>query len=162
VIRTIGIATAGAALVVVTAGRLDPAAVAAQAATMAPSSVQAAQDATKAARQVTFDIARIGGTVHGMVQMYTIGHTRTRIAISIPKGGNYRFKLYPGTECSDNRAMAASAIALTQMNTAAGNAPQSQTIVQLPIEKVSRNYVVDVRDANTKSSVIAGCAHLTP
>jgi hypothetical protein len=155
------IAAAGVALVVLSAGRLDSATAAVQAATMPPS-VRAAQDATKAARQVTFDLERIGGKVHGTVQMYTIGRTRTRIAIKIPTGGNYRFRLYPGTECSENRAMAASAIALTPMNSIAANAPQSQTIVQLPIEKVTQNYVVDVRDANTKSSVIAGCAHLTP
>jgi hypothetical protein len=127
-----------------------------QSATVSPQSARAAQDATQAARQVTFSIARHG---QGTVRLYTIGRTRTRVVISIPQGGKYSVHMYPGSECSTNRMMAASAVALTPMNTAVANGQASQAIVALPIEKISNNYVVDVRNATDKAGVIAACAH---
>jgi hypothetical protein len=129
-----------------------------QSATVSPQAAQAAHAATQAARQVTFSIQHTPGTV----RLYTIGRTRTRVVIAIPRGGNYRFRMYPGSECSTSRARAASALALTPMNTAVSNGPASETIVELPIEQVSKNYVVDVRNATDKAGVIAACTHLSP
>jgi hypothetical protein len=82
--------------------------------------------------------------------------------VTIPQGAQYQVRLYPGSDCSNNRAMAASAIALTPMNSVAGNAPQSQAIVELPIEELTKNYLVDVRNMNQQSEVAAACAHLAP
>jgi hypothetical protein len=48
------------------------------------------------------------------------------------------------------------------MNSVASNAPQSQTIVELPIEELTKNYLVDVRNTNQQSEVAAACAHLHP
>jgi len=126
-----------------------------QSATVSPQSARAARDATQAARQVTFSIAHHG---QGTVRLYTIGRTRTRVVLNIPPG-NYRVRMYPGSECSTNRMMAASAMSLTPMNTAVANGQASQTIVALPIEKVSNNYVVDVRNATDRAGTIAACAH---
>jgi hypothetical protein len=131
-----------------------------QSATFSPTAVEAAKDATKAAREVTFKLE--GSGLQGTVRLYTIGRTRTRIVVTIPQGSQYQVRLYPGSDCSNNRAMAASAILMTPMNSVAVNAPQSQTIVELPIEEVTKNYLVDVRNMNQQSEAAAACAHLTP
>ncbi len=86
--------------------------------------------------------------MNGTVALYQIGRTRTRIVVRIPQGGNYALSLYPGSDCADNIEQVRSAIALAPINTAAANAPESQTIVEVPIEKLqSDNYVIDVRNA---------------
>ena len=131
-----------------------------QSATISPTAVKAAEDATQAAREVTFKIEGTGAKA--TVRLYTIGRTRTRVVVTIPQGAQYQVRLYPGSDCSNNRAMAASAIALTPMNSVAGNAPQSQAIVELPIEELTKNYLVDVRNMNQQSEVAAACAHLAP
>jgi hypothetical protein len=125
--------------------------------TPSPQAVKAAHDATRAARKVTIHLA--GGD--GTVSLVPIGRTRTRVRISVPQGSAYRFRLYPGSDCSSNRGMAASAIALAPMNQAGNNAAPSETIVNLPIEKVSQNYVVDAQSATTNAQVASACARLT-
>jgi len=127
--------------------------------TPSPEAVRAAADATKEAKAVLLE-ARNGSKVSGTVSLQTIGRTRTRVTVRIPDGGNYALMLHPGTDCSDNAVMARS-IALAPLNSAAPNAPESQTIVELPIEKLqSENYVVEVRDATNRDAVAQACAKL--
>ncbi|MGD1066501.1 MAG: hypothetical protein ABR975_06770, partial [Vulcanimicrobiaceae bacterium] len=104
----------------------------------------AAQDATAQAQAVNRTIsARNSSGMSGSISMYRIGSTRTRIVITLPKGGpNERLSLYRGADCYDSITRAR-ALALAPLNNAAANAPQSSTIVNLPINELeSNNYVV--------------------
>jgi hypothetical protein len=122
---------------------------------------KAAELATKAAKQVLLE-SRHGSNMNGTVALYQIGRTRTRVVVRIPQGGNYALSLYPGSDCADNIEQVRSAIALAPINTAAANAPESQTIVELPIEKLqSDNYVVDVRNATNRQALAQACARIT-
>jgi ApbE superfamily uncharacterized protein (UPF0280 family) len=123
--------------------------------------VKAAADATKAAKRIDFDDMTLAGA-HGSILLYPIGRTRTRIVITVPQGSQYNYTMYPGSECSNNRMMAAAAVRLKPTNMAAVGGSQSDTIVALPIEKVTSNYVVDVRNATTKAQAVAACAKLGP
>lgn len=120
---------------------------------------QAAADATRAARKITFE-ARNGSGVSGTVGLYTIGRSRTRILVQLPNPGKYRLTLYPGSDCIDNRTATLADVALTPTNVNTSRASMSSTIVALPIEKVRSNYVIDVRDASNRSALAAACARL--
>jgi len=134
---------------------------AAQQAPVKPSvqAVQAAADATRAARKITFE-TRNGSGVSGTVGLYTIGRSRTRVLVTLPAGQKYRVLLYPGTDCVDNRSATAAAVALAPTNFSKTGASSAATIVSLPIERVRSNYVVDVRDANNRTALTEACARL--
>jgi hypothetical protein len=128
----------------------------------AQSSSQAAHDATAQAQAVTRTIsARNSSGMNGSVRLYPIGHTRTRIVIILPKAGpNERLSLYRGADCSDS-VTRARALALAPLNNAAANAPQSSTIVNLPLnELASSDYVVDVRNSTSRATYAEACSHL--
>ena len=126
-----------------------------------PTAVRAAELATQKARQVTFQIRHPNGTTGtGTVTLQQIGRTRTRITLRIPPApDNYRANLYPGSECSDQRNLAAQ-LALAPLNSAGANASVSRTVVQIPIERLSSNYVVDIRKASQRAAVTEACAHI--
>jgi hypothetical protein len=128
-------------------------------ATPSAQAVQAAADATNAARKITFE-TRNGSGVSGTVGLYTIGRSRTRIVVRLPAAGKYRLTLYPGSDCIDNRAATLADVALTPTNFNTSRASISSTIVTLPIEKVRSNYVIDVRDASNRAALAAACARL--
>lgn len=127
--------------------------------TPSPQAVKAAEDATRAARKITFE-TRNGSGVNGSVGLYTIGRSRTRVLVRLPAGGKYRVTLYPGSDCIDNRTATAADVALKPMNFNTTGASMSSTIISLPIQKVQSNYVVDVRDANNRAAAAAACARL--
>jgi hypothetical protein len=131
---------------------------AALAQTPSPQAVKAARDATAQARSVTLHLDPGDATV----SLQRIGRTRTRVRVLVPQGGNYRFRLYPGSDCNSSRGTTASAVALAPMNTAGPNAVPSETIVNLPIEQVSQNYLIDVQNATTNAQVANACARLSP
>ena len=126
--------------------------------TPSPQAVKAARDATAEARSVTLHLDHGNATV----SLQRIGRTRTRVRVLVPQGGNYRFRLYPGSDCNSSRGTTASAVALAPMNTAGSGAVPSDTIVNLPIEKVSQNYLIDVQNATTNAQVANACARLSP
>ena len=119
--------------------------------------VQAAHAATRAARVITFHLS--GGS--GSVTLQRIGRTRTRIVLRVPPAArNESARLYRGRDCNDQRHLADSLVALAPINSAGSGAPVSQTIVSLPIERLTSDYVVDVRNRTSRSQVAAACAHL--
>jgi hypothetical protein len=127
--------------------------------TPSPQAVKAAADATRAARKITFE-ARNGSGISGTVGLQTIGRSRTRISVRLPAGGKYRVTLYPGSDCIDNRTATQADIALMPTNFNTTGASSSSTIVSVPLQKLSSNYVVDVRDATNRTRVAEACAHL--
>jgi hypothetical protein len=126
-----------------------------------PTAMRAAELATQKARQVLFKIRTAGGTYStGTATLQPIGRTRTRITLRIPPGpSDYSARLYPGSECNDQRNMAAT-LTLAPLNSAGANAPVSHTIVNLPLEKLSSHYLVDVRKAAQRQAATEACAHL--
>jgi hypothetical protein len=69
--------------------------------------------------------------------------------------------LHRGADCQDGPYATQADIALAPMNAAASNAPISQTIVNLPIEKIrGSDYVVDVRNATQRAGFAQACARL--
>jgi hypothetical protein len=127
--------------------------------TPSPQAVKAAVDATRAAQNISLE-PRNGSGVTGNVALYTIGHSRTRVFVTLPTTGKYRVTLYPGSDCIDNRMASASDVALTPTKFNTSRASMSQTIISLPLEKVRSNYVVDVRDATSEAGAATACAHL--
>jgi hypothetical protein len=124
---------------------------------------KAARDATAQAQAVTRTIsARNGSGMSGSISLYQIGHTRTRIVITLPKAGaNERLSLYRGADCYDSITRARSLLALAPLNSAGANAPQSSTIVNLPINELeSSDYVVDVRNSTSRATYAEGCGRL--
>ena len=130
----------------------------AAAAATTPQAVQAAHAATQAARVITF---HLNGGGNGSITLQRIGRTRTRIVLRVPAAAaNESARLYRGRDCNDQRHLADSLVALAPINSAGTGAPVSQTIVSLPIERLTSDYVVDVRNRTTRSQVAAACAHL--
>jgi len=123
-----------------------------------PQAAQAAHAATRAARVITFHLS---GGGDGSVTLQPIGRTRTRIVLRVPAAaGKENARIYRGRDCNDQRHLADSLVALAPLNSAGTGAPVSQTIVSLPIERLTSDYVVDVRNQTTRSQVAAACAHL--
>lgn len=122
---------------------------------------RAAEDATKKAKAITLE-ARHGSSTTGAIYLTQIGRTRTRVTVRIPKTGNYNLSIYQGSDCVDNLASARSAIALAPLNSAGVNAPESSTIVEMPIEKLqSGDYLLDVRSATERAALAQACAKLS-
>ncbi|HTW85830.1 MAG TPA: hypothetical protein VMD91_17300 [Candidatus Sulfotelmatobacter sp.] len=127
-----------------------------------PQAVHAARAATAKAQAVTFNIsARNGSAMSGSIALYQIGHTRTRVVVTIPKASNERLSLYKASDCYDSVTRARTLVALTPINQAGNNAQSSSTIVNLPLNELeSGNYVVDVRDATGRATYAEACGHL--
>lgn len=120
--------------------------------------VRAAHDATRAARMVTFQL-RGGGK--GSVTLTRIGRTRTRIVLRVPASTSSRTaRIFRGRDCNDQRHLADSLIALAPLNAAGAGAPVSRTIVSIPIERLTSDYVVDLRNSTQRSQISEACAHL--
>lgn len=118
--------------------------------------VRAAQAATQAARTITFHL-RDGG--NGSLTLTRIGRTRTRIVLHVPPGSSTSTaRIFRGRDCNDQRHLADSLIALRPIN--ASGAQVSQTIVSVPLERFTSDYVVDLRKASERQQIAEACAHL--
>ncbi|HYZ15958.1 MAG TPA: hypothetical protein VE591_06135 [Candidatus Acidoferrum sp.] len=129
-----------------------------------PNAAEAARKATQQAKQFIYTLEqRHGSGIAGTVMLKPVGNkTQVTVMMSSPMHGNPTLTLHSGTDCIDNRGATAADIALAPMNAAAENAPHSQTIINLPIEQVRRNYVVDVRNATERARLAQACARLNP
>jgi hypothetical protein len=121
--------------------------------------VEAAHDATLAAKAVTYKLMT-GSAQSGTVTLQQIGRTRSRVIVRFSTAGNAgaRLGLYRGSDCvSASGAIANVPIPLNPVN----GSQVSQTIVALPIEKLrSGNYMVAVRNATQQQQAAQTCARL--
>jgi hypothetical protein len=126
-------------------------------------SEQAAKDATQAAQAVLLKLEqRHGSGMAGTVTLRPLG-SRTEVLVSLRSIVREKpvVTLHRGSDCQDGQFATASDIALAPLNAAAGNAPMSRTIINLPIEKIRGNdYVVDVRNATQSAQFAQACARL--
>lgn len=132
-------------------------------AAQSPTSAEAAKKATERAKAITYALEqRHGSGVAGTVTLKPVGNkTQVTVMMASPMRNNPTVTLHSGTDCVDNRTATAADIALAPMNAAAANAPSSQTLIALPIEKLKgRNYVVDVRSTTERARVAQACARL--
>jgi hypothetical protein len=122
--------------------------------------VDAAHDATLAAKAVTYKLMS-GSAQSGTVTLQQIGRTRSRVIVRFSTAGNAgaRLGLYRGSDCvRASGAMANVPIPLNPVN----GGQVSQTIVALPIEKLrSGNYMVGVRNATQQQQAAQTCARLS-
>jgi hypothetical protein len=127
------------------------------------SSEQAARAATQAAKNVLVRIEqRHGSGISGTVTLRPMGN---RTAVLVALRSNVPAKpvvtLHRGSDCQDGAYATQADIALAPMNSAGANAPISETIVNLPIEKIrGSDYVVDVRNATQRAEFAQACARL--
>ncbi len=145
------------AALVVTAALLgaSPAAAFAQ----SSNAVQAAHDATLAAKALTYKLMT-GSAQSGTVTLQQIGRTRSRIVVRFRGANNTgtQLGLYRGNDCVNAAgAMANVPIPLSPVN----GSQISQTIVALPLAKLqSGNYMVAVRRATQQQQAAQTCARL--
>ncbi|MDP9106600.1 MAG: hypothetical protein M3N49_11795 [Candidatus Eremiobacteraeota bacterium] len=141
----------------VTAALLGASAAAAFAQT--PNAVEAAHDATMAAKAVTYKLMT-GSAQSGTVTLQQIGRTRSRIIVRFSGASNTgtQLGLYRGSDCVNAAgAMANVPIPLSPVN----GSQISQTIVALPVEKLrSGSYMVAVRKATQQQQAAQTCARL--
>lgn len=117
---------------------------------------RSAQAATQAARTITFHMLDGG---NGSLTLTRIGRTRTRIVLHVPPGSsNHTARIFRGRDCNDQRHLADSLIALRPIN--GSGTPVSQTIVSVPLERFTSDYVVDLHKANARQQIAEACAHL--
>jgi hypothetical protein len=124
-----------------------------------PNPVEAARDATLAARAVTYKLMT-GSAQSGTVTLQQIGRTRSRITVRFKTAGNSgtQLGLYRGSDCVSASGAAANVpIPLSPVN----GSQVSQTIVALPIAKLrSGNYLVAIRNATQQQQAAQTCARL--
>ena len=124
-----------------------------------PTSVQAAHDATLAAKAVTYKLMT-GGAQSGTVTLQQIGRTRSRVTVRFNTAGNAgtQLGLYRGSDCVSAAGAAANVpIPLSPVN----GSQVSQTIVALPLAKLqSGSYMVAVRKATQQQQAAQTCARL--
>jgi hypothetical protein len=143
--------------VAVTAALLGATAAAAYA--QSPNAVEAAHDATLAAKAVTYKLMT-GSAQSGTVTLQQIGRTRSRITVrfSAASSTGTQLGLYRGSDCVNP----AGAISNVPIPLSPVNGSQiSQTIVALPLAKLrSGNYMVAVRNATQQQQAAQTCARL--
>ena len=127
-----------------------------------PTSVKAADLATKKAKQFLIQLEqRNGSTVRGTVGLQVIGRTRTRVSIQLlnPAGHPLSLAIVKGSDCVDNVESArASAIPLNPVN----SSQLSTTVISVPINQLtSKNYLVQIRDATARNQITEACARLS-
>jgi hypothetical protein len=128
-----------------------------------PTATEAAKKATERAKAFIYALEqRHGSGMAGTVTLKQIGNkTQVTVMMTSPRRTNSTITLHSGTDCIDNRTATAADIALAPMNATGANAPISQTLIALPIEKLKgRNYVVDVRNATERARLARACARL--
>lgn len=123
--------------------------------------VRAARDATRKAEAITYQLIGAGGS-RGSVALYPIGRTRSRIVVTVPGGTTQRITLHRGTDCSDARNASQADVSLAPLGAAiAANAPQSETIVDIPIDQLrGGNYSVAIANATQRAQFAQACARL--
>ncbi|HEY0381605.1 MAG TPA: hypothetical protein VGC72_05350 [Candidatus Elarobacter sp.] len=124
-----------------------------------PNPVEAAHDATMAAKAVTYKLMT-GSAQSGTVTLQQIGRTRSRVTVRFSTAGNAgtQLGLYRGSDCVNaSGAMANVPIPLSPVN----GSQISQTIVAVPIAALrSGNYMVAVRRATQQQQAAQTCARL--
>lgn len=131
--------------------------------TPSPNAAAAARAATKEAQQVTYALQeRHHSGMNGTVTLKPVGNkTQVTVMMTSPTHTPPKLTLHSGSDCNDNRSAVASDIALAPMNSAGALAPNSQTLVNIPIGQLKEhNYVVDVRDATQRSQLAEACASM--
>ncbi|HTJ26733.1 MAG TPA: hypothetical protein VMA36_11290 [Candidatus Limnocylindria bacterium] len=126
------------------------------------SSQSAARAATQNAQKVTRQIEeRHHSGMGGTVELRPVGN-QTEVLVSLRSATQQKeaITLHKGSDCQDGRFATQADVALAPMNSAGVNAPQSRTLINLPIQKVSSDYVVDVRNATQSAQFAEACAHL--
>jgi hypothetical protein len=123
--------------------------------------VRAARDATRKAEAITYHLVGASGP-RGSVALYPIGRTRSRIVVTVPGGTTQRITLHRGTDCSDARNASQADVSLAPLGAAiAANAPQSETIVDIPIDQLrGGNYSVAIANATQRAQFAQACARL--
>jgi hypothetical protein len=113
------------------------------------------------AKTVTYQLVGAKGP-RGSVALYAIGRTRSRIVVTVPGGTTQRITLHRGSDCSDARGGSQSDVALAPLGAAvAANAPQSETIVDIPLDKLqSGDYNVAIANATQRAQFADACARL--
>lgn len=123
-----------------------------------PNPVEAAHDATMAAKAVTYKLMN-GTAQSGTVTLQQIGRVRSRVIVRFTTGNNAgtQLGLYRGSDCVNRAgAMANAPISLNPVN----GGQESRTIVALPIAKLRGNYMVAVRNATQQQQAAQACARL--
>jgi hypothetical protein len=121
--------------------------------------VRAARDATRKAEAITYQLVGASGS-RGSVALYPIGRTRSRIVVTVPGGTTQRITLHRGTDCSDARNASQADVSLAPLG-AAANVPQSETIVDIPIDQLrGGNYSVAIANATQRAQFAQACARL--
>lgn len=117
------------------------------------SSPRAAAAATQAAKSVTSSVRPTPNAdppaTTDRRDLTLTGPATRRPIVTVPAGG----------ECTAAYA-AANDVARVQINPAGSLAPNSSTIIQLPIEPVRNGYLADVRAATLHSTIPESCARL--
>ncbi len=126
---------------------------------LSPNPVEAAHDATLAAKAVTYRLMN-GSAQSGTVTLQQIGRTHSRITVRFTTAGKAgtQLGLYRGSDCVN----AAGATGNVPIPLSPVNGSQiSETIVALPIAKLrSGNYMVAVRNATQQQQAAQTCARL--
>jgi hypothetical protein len=134
----------------------------ASAQTPSPNAAQAAHAATQAAQKVTRQIEeRHHSGMSGTVELRPIGN-KTEVLVSLHSTVPQKeaITLHHGSDCQDGANATAADLVLAPMNSAGSNAPPSRTLINLPIQKVSSDYVVDVRNSTQRAQFADACARL--
>jgi hypothetical protein len=113
------------------------------------------------AKTVTYQLVGAKGA-RGNVALYAIGRTRSRIVVTVPGGTAQRITLHRGSDCTDARYGSQADLDLAPLGAAiAANAPQSETIVDIPIEQLQGgNYSVAIANATQRAQFAEACARL--
>lgn len=129
--------------------------------TITTKAARAARDATRAAKNLTYQLVGAKGA-RGSVALYAIGRTRTRVVVTVPGGTAQRITLHRGSDCTGARSGSQADVALAPLGAAiAANAPQSETVVDIPLEQLqSGNYSVAIANATQRAQFAEACARL--
>jgi hypothetical protein len=133
----------------------------AHAATPVPVPVEAATDATRAAKEVLVKLEqRNSSTLTGSIYLREIGRTRTMVRVQLdnPAGHPTVLGVVRGQDCQGNIYSArASAIPLNPVN----SSQLSETIVSVPISELrSRDYLIAIQNATAREQAVEACARL--
>jgi hypothetical protein len=126
-------------------------------------SPNAARAATQAAQAVTRQIEqRHHSGMSGTVQLHSMGVNRTEVLVSLHSMVREKpmVTLHRGSDCQDGRFATQADVVLAPMNATSENAQQSRAVINLPIQKVSSDYVIDVRNATQSAQFAEACARL--
>ncbi len=126
-----------------------------------PKAVRAARDATRKAETITYRLVGPSGS-RGSVALYPIGRTRSRIVVTVPGGTTQRITLHRGADCNDARYGSQADLALAPLGAAiAANAPRSETIVDIPLDRLrAGDYNVAIANATERARFAEACARL--